>query len=172
MQKYVCTGCYSVYDPLIGDEENNVEPGTNFDEIHEEYRCGVCMAPKEMFLLLPENIQEAIDPEHLLNKESEHIPRYIESDGWVYVRLGEGDEDIDFPADAEHYLTSVGIFDEDGEPIEWKIIDRESPSIWYRFEKPDDDYEVRAACNLHGTWKGILDDSLLEKLPETKNIEG
>ena len=112
MQKYVCTGCYNVYDPLIGDLESGIEPGTDFDNVSEEYRCGVCMAPKEMFLLLPENIQEALDPENLLNKESEHIPRYCEKDEYVFVRLGEGDEDIDFPASHEHHLTSVGLFDE------------------------------------------------------------
>jgi len=65
------------------------------------------VAPKEVFLLLPENIQEAIDPDNLLNKESEHIPRYIEHDGFVYVRLGEGGEDVDFPASEDHFLTSV-----------------------------------------------------------------
>lgn len=166
MQKYVCTGCYSVYDPILGDEDSWIEQWTPFDEISDDWRCGVCLAPKESFLLLPENIQEATDPESLLNKEAEHIPRYVEVDNHVYVRLWDGEEDIDFPASEEHFLTYVGIFDEDGEPVEWKIINRENPESWYIFELPDDGYEVRASCNLHGTWKGIYDETLTESLPK------
>jgi rubredoxin/desulfoferrodoxin (superoxide reductase-like protein) len=166
MQKYVCTGCYGVYDPLIGDEDTGIAQGTPFDEISEDWSCPVCLAPKDAFLLLPENIQEADDPENILPKESEHIPRYVEVENLVYVRLSEGDEDIDFPATEEHHLTSVGLFDDEGEPIEWKIIDRENPEAWYVFDRPDDGYQVRADCNLHGTWKGIFDESLIETIPE------
>ena len=87
MQKYVCTGCYSIYDPLLGDNESGINPGTEYEDIPEQWRCPVCFAPKDAFLLLPENIQEAIDSNNILSKESEHIPRYIETENRVYVRL-------------------------------------------------------------------------------------
>ncbi|HVG17102.1 MAG TPA: rubredoxin, partial [Chitinophagaceae bacterium] len=47
---YQCSHCYTVYDEDLGDEENNVAPGTPFDELTGGYECPVCAACKQDFL--------------------------------------------------------------------------------------------------------------------------
>lgn len=49
MEKYICTVCGYVYDPEIGDVENDVEPGTAFADLPEDWVCPVCAVGKEHF---------------------------------------------------------------------------------------------------------------------------
>lgn len=52
MDKYVCGPCGYVYDPELGDPDNDVEAGTAFADLPEEWVCPVCGAPQEMFELV------------------------------------------------------------------------------------------------------------------------
>ncbi len=52
MDKTICTNCGYVYDPMIGDPENGVPPGTPFDELPEDWLCPVCYVAKDRFDLL------------------------------------------------------------------------------------------------------------------------
>lgn len=49
MQKYRCTVCGYIYDPEEGDASADVEPGTPFDELPDDWTCPVCGVPKEDF---------------------------------------------------------------------------------------------------------------------------
>lgn len=49
MDKYVCTVCGYIYDPEQGDPDNDVKPGTPFDQIPDDWVCPVCGAGKEAF---------------------------------------------------------------------------------------------------------------------------
>lgn len=49
MDKYECSVCGYVYDPEMGDPENNVPPGTPFDKLPDDWQCPVCGASKEEF---------------------------------------------------------------------------------------------------------------------------
>ncbi len=49
MAKYVCDVCDYVYDPEAGDPENNVVPGTSFEDLPEDWVCPLCGASKEDF---------------------------------------------------------------------------------------------------------------------------
>ena len=49
MEKYVCTVCGYVYDPAKGDPENNVKPGTKWEDVPKDWVCPVCGAPKDAF---------------------------------------------------------------------------------------------------------------------------
>jgi rubredoxin len=53
MQKYICSVCGYVYDPETGDPEAGIEPGTQFEDISDDWVCPVCGSAKEMFE--PEN---------------------------------------------------------------------------------------------------------------------
>ncbi len=44
-----CNNCLTVYDETIGDEENNITPGTPFIELPETYACSLCEAPKKQY---------------------------------------------------------------------------------------------------------------------------
>jgi hydroxylamine reductase len=49
MKKYACTLCDYVYDPEQGDPDNGIEPGTDFDDLPDEWVCPDCGAGKEKF---------------------------------------------------------------------------------------------------------------------------
>lgn len=49
MSKYVCTVCGWVYDPEIGDPDNNVKAGTAFEDLPDDWVCPVCGVGKEDF---------------------------------------------------------------------------------------------------------------------------
>ncbi|MFC2007270.1 rubredoxin [Chloroflexota bacterium] len=49
MAKYRCTVCGYIYDPELGDSENNIEPGTPFEEIPDNWVCPLCGAAKTEF---------------------------------------------------------------------------------------------------------------------------
>ena len=47
--KYVCELCGYVYDPAVGDVDNGVDEGTDFEDISPEWVCPLCGASKEDF---------------------------------------------------------------------------------------------------------------------------
>jgi rubredoxin len=49
MQKYVCDVCGWTYDPATGAPEHEIEPGTAFEDLPEDFVCPVCGAEKEDF---------------------------------------------------------------------------------------------------------------------------
>ena len=46
--KYVCP-CGYVYDEVLGDPENGIEPGTPWSLISDEFVCPVCGLEKSAF---------------------------------------------------------------------------------------------------------------------------
>jgi rubredoxin len=49
MKRYVCGVCGFVYDPAKGDPENNIPPGTPFENLPDTWVCPVCGASKDQF---------------------------------------------------------------------------------------------------------------------------
>ena len=49
MKKYVCNMCGYIYDPDEGDPDSDIEPGTSFDDLPEDWVCPVCGAEKDEF---------------------------------------------------------------------------------------------------------------------------
>jgi rubredoxin len=49
MNKYRCTVCGYIYDPEKGDPESDIEPGTSFDDLPEDWVCPLCGASKDEF---------------------------------------------------------------------------------------------------------------------------
>lgn len=49
MKKYVCDVCGYVYDPAEGDPDNNIKPGTLFEDLPDDWVCPVCGAAKDQF---------------------------------------------------------------------------------------------------------------------------
>jgi rubredoxin len=49
MQKYVCTACGYVYDPVVGDPENGIVPGTPFESLPDSWVCPQCGVGKDYF---------------------------------------------------------------------------------------------------------------------------
>jgi rubredoxin len=49
MEKWQCTKCEYIYDPEEGDFENDIEPGTLFEDLPDEWVCPDCGARKNQF---------------------------------------------------------------------------------------------------------------------------
>lgn len=49
MDKYICTVCDYVYDPEKGDPENDIAPGTSFEDLPDDWVCPLCGVGKEEF---------------------------------------------------------------------------------------------------------------------------
>ena len=49
MKKYQCDACSYVYDPQLGDPDNDVAPGTAFQDIPDDWVCPDCGADKSQF---------------------------------------------------------------------------------------------------------------------------
>lgn len=47
--KYVCDVCGYVYDPALGDPDNGVQPGTEFEDIPDTWVCPECGVDKSNF---------------------------------------------------------------------------------------------------------------------------
>jgi rubredoxin len=47
--KYQCTVCGYIYDPAQGDPSQNVQPGTEFADLPDNWVCPECGAEKDMF---------------------------------------------------------------------------------------------------------------------------
>jgi rubredoxin len=54
MGKYECTACGYIYDPVKGDPENGVAPGTAFEDLPDGWVCPECGAGKDEFVPLQE----------------------------------------------------------------------------------------------------------------------
>ena len=49
MEKYVCTICGHVYDPLTGESAQNIAAGIAFEDLPAGWECPVCGAAKNLF---------------------------------------------------------------------------------------------------------------------------
>jgi len=47
--RYKCQVCGYIYDPETGDPEANVDAGTDFENIPDDWKCPLCTAGKEAF---------------------------------------------------------------------------------------------------------------------------
>ena len=49
MEKYLCSVCGYIYDPELGDPESEIEPGTLFEDLANDWVCPVCGVSKDEF---------------------------------------------------------------------------------------------------------------------------
>lgn len=49
MEEYVCDICGYVYSEENGEPENNIAPGTKFEDLPDDYVCPLCGVGKENF---------------------------------------------------------------------------------------------------------------------------
>lgn len=47
--RYVCSICGYIYDPVKGDPDNGVTPGTRFEDVPDAWTCPICGAAKSLF---------------------------------------------------------------------------------------------------------------------------
>lgn len=49
MKKYRCVVCDYIYDPVLGDPDSGIAPGTAFEQIPDDWVCPVCQVDKSNF---------------------------------------------------------------------------------------------------------------------------
>jgi rubredoxin len=47
--RHICVNCGYIYDPAKGDPSNDVPPGTEFDDLQDDWVCPLCYAEKDQF---------------------------------------------------------------------------------------------------------------------------
>ena len=47
--KYICGVCGFVYDENVGDPDNEIAPGTLWEDVPDDFACPVCCVGKDMF---------------------------------------------------------------------------------------------------------------------------
>ncbi len=47
--KMICINCGYIYDPDIGDPAAGIAPGTEFDELPDDWTCPICYVSKDNF---------------------------------------------------------------------------------------------------------------------------
>ena len=52
--KYICELCGYEYDPALGDDEHGIAPGTDFEDLGENWVCPLCAAEKDDFEAIEE----------------------------------------------------------------------------------------------------------------------
>jgi rubredoxin/flavin reductase (DIM6/NTAB) family NADH-FMN oxidoreductase RutF len=52
MKKFLCTVCGYVYDPVLGDPDSGIAPGTQFEDIPDNWVCPICGVTKDQFKAL------------------------------------------------------------------------------------------------------------------------
>ncbi|MEM9449012.1 MAG: rubrerythrin family protein [Cyanobacteria bacterium P01_E01_bin.6] len=49
-QKWICKQCSMIYDPVEGDPDSGIAPGTSFEDIPDDWCCPICGAVKAKFI--------------------------------------------------------------------------------------------------------------------------
>ena len=49
MAKYECLVCGWIYDPVLGDPDGGIAPGTAFENIPDNWVCPICGVDKTNF---------------------------------------------------------------------------------------------------------------------------
>ncbi len=49
MDSYVCGMCGYVYNPEEGDPDKDIDPGTAFEDLPDDWTCPICGAEKGEF---------------------------------------------------------------------------------------------------------------------------
>jgi rubrerythrin len=53
-RKWICRQCSMIYDPITGDPDSGIAPGTPFEAISDDWQCPICGATKKTFIPLEE----------------------------------------------------------------------------------------------------------------------
>ncbi|NEO28888.1 MAG: rubrerythrin family protein [Symploca sp. SIO3C6] len=48
-RKWICRQCSMIYDPVAGDPDSGIAPGTPFEDIPDDWQCPICGAKKSLF---------------------------------------------------------------------------------------------------------------------------
>lgn len=155
MKKFLCTACSYLYRPSLGDEELEISPGTPFETVSDGFECPVCGASEEYFHEISETVNDPLDPSDPNEAELQHLALYRFTENGVSVRVGT--EDAPHPDEDGHFLEWVGLFDEDGEPVEMRNRPEGGTEILFEGLSEGDFAEVRTSCLIHGVWRGIPD---------------
>jgi rubredoxin len=61
MDKWQCKNCGYIYDPQLGDPDNDIEPETDFEDLPKKWVCPDCGAKKGRFDIYEEEEDEYRD---------------------------------------------------------------------------------------------------------------
>jgi rubredoxin len=120
MAKYVCPICGYVYDETAGNPDGGVAPGTNWEDLPEDWVCPLCSAPKAMFTRQPSGEESAPETERTPGPPSPRPSASEEDDlrelsfdelSALCSNLGKGCEKQYLPEEAELFFQLAAYYD-------------------------------------------------------------
>lgn len=48
--RYICLACGHIYDEALGDPDQDIPPGTRFEDLPDDFICTFCGADKASFV--------------------------------------------------------------------------------------------------------------------------
>ena len=140
--KYLCTKCNYIYDEMIGEVEDWINPWTKFDNLWDNFLCPQCNELSEYFQEITPHVH-SLDEEFMVGIEAEHIPHIAKLDNW-FIKI-----EVNHPDETSHFVWNIWIYDE-----YWDLVHEEFIKPWdpayLEFDISDlDEYEIRVSCSLH-----------------------
>jgi rubredoxin/desulfoferrodoxin (superoxide reductase-like protein) len=147
--RYLCTNCSYIYNEALGDELEGIPSGTSFDELEQDFVCPSCYEEKENFQEIKDEINYPYDSENLSSLEKEHFINYYLEKGVLKIYVGKDEE---HSMEKDHFVASIGIYDENDEKVEEKFISsQDDGSAEFNIDYLDE-FEIKIYCSQHWWW--------------------
>lgn len=146
--RYLCTNCHYVYEEILWDTDLWIEAWTKYDDLPNGFSCPACMEWKEHFSAIVEEVNYLDDNDYKSWVEREHMIYYRLEDEVLYVSVWWSNHSFS----EDHYIMSIGIYDEYWDLIEERTLNNEDnpETIFESFDF--DEFEIRVVCNSHWVW--------------------
>lgn len=148
--KYHCTNCSYIYDEVLWEPEQEVEPFTAWWEIGEDFYCPVCFSPKDDFIS-PKEEYIYLKKDNLTIVEAIHYPKYFVE--WDILKFEIWEEP--HPIEEEHFVYKVWLYDDAWDLLEEKSFKPWQKAVWEFDLTYLDEFELRVFCNhdwVFSTW--------------------
>lgn len=147
--RYLCTNCSYIYDEDRWEIDNNIKPGTKFENLWDSFVCPWCNELAEVFHEIKEEINylseipfDALEDEHFINTE-------FDWENNIKITVWKWESHSTW---AEHRISSIWIYDEYWDLVYEKFYLEDEEAI-LEFDISDlDDFEIRARCSIHWVW--------------------
>ena len=141
--KYLCIHCNYIYDEILWEKEDWIEPWTKLESMKDTFVCPSCYETMDNFQEINPQINSFDTDQNILGIEYEHFPFVEKSDNWIIkIEVKHSSEDT-------HFLWNIWIYDEYWDLVYEEFFKPWNPAI-LEFDVSDlDEYEIRTECSLH-----------------------
>ncbi len=108
VRRFKCRICGNIYSPLEGEPQKGISPGTEFEDLPEDYTCSVCELEEKG--KIGKNYFEEWNPTKYVCRNCDYV--YDEEMGEPQRGIAPGTRFEDLPANPDDYCCPVCQIDE------------------------------------------------------------